>query len=235
MQRQLLQKFFSDEVQKENTEKYGENDLVDEIIQNAFEHTGSSSWGTLSGNEYLRLQLANTRKVDVRQILRRFNTSVSCNLTEDTRMKLNRRYGLKYPGRHHLRKSKILIAIDASGSVRTEDLTTAIELINSFVRSTETFYCYWDTACSDFFKTPKKLRDISLDHIGGGTTPDCILKKIEEEKECFDGIVVITDGCFVWDKPKTTSKIFMLLNSDQNIAPGWCRYSTTFTELLKLK
>lgn len=233
-QKELLNKFFSPSAMKENSEMYGENQILDEQVKQEFDRTPTSSWGNMKGDEILRLQMANVRKVDVRQILRRFNTSVTTTEDESTRMKINRRYGLAQPGRRYLEKSKILIAIDGSGSIGGKELEDACQLINSFVKASEVWYCTWDTTCSPFKQSRKELKECILEDIGGGTDPQCIIKRIQKEKVYFDGIVVITDCWFSWEQPKIGSKIFIIRNGNGEM-PAWCKYNTDMADLLKIR
>lgn len=85
----------------------------------------STQWGSVGGalKEYLEaLELYAPPQVDWRRALRLFNTSAERTYVKNTISRPSRRYGT-VPGVKIKRRTRLLVAIDTSGSVSGEDLT----------------------------------------------------------------------------------------------------------------
>lgn len=223
-EREALNQHFSPENADKSTEKWGENDLADAEITKRVNETDASSWGNMPGNLRERIQAANKRVIDPRKALKDFIASAYSNNMLDTRMKPSRRMPDligKVPGKRHTQEFKIGVFCDASGSMGAEDLKLCVDCINDFIRSGAIVeYGWWDTHCEKPHKQVRKMAD--SDALGGGgTDPQCILEMIKENKLKYDGIIVITDCGFYWEKPKEYKKVFIIRVPSACDAPEW--------------
>ncbi|NEO58880.1 MAG: hypothetical protein F6K54_41150, partial [Okeania sp. SIO3B5] len=117
----------------ENTNQWDRDELLsdrlDELVKMA---QANDSWGSIGGK--LREQiLANLHpKLDYRAVLRKFRTSILSQQRRLTRMKPNRRYGFAYMGSRRDFTTRLLFAIDVSGSMGTEELRQGFSVVNRF-------------------------------------------------------------------------------------------------------
>lgn len=226
----------SQQAAEKATEGWEENTLVDQEIQEITHHIAEqgSRWGNVSGGLLQAILAANTPKFDPRTVLRRFKANTVDKYTEDTRMRPDRRKGFDVPGKRHKFRSRILVATDCSGSMADEDVERACAIINKFVKHADVTYCFWDGVCGPFETQKRPMNEFKL--IGRGcTNPDCVLDAIKERKAKFDGIVVITDAYFSWERPEHQSnKIFIIHTKDHGEIPEWCKYSLSFEQIFSI-
>lgn len=230
-----LKKHFSPKQSEKNTEGWGENEMVDAQVSSEVNKRQLSSWSDVGDGMAKQIISANETHFDPRQVLRRFTTSVFSDVISFTRMRPNRRLpGMTgiIPGKRHAMKAKVLFAIDCSGSMAEDEISRACDVVNSSLKHAESWYCFWDCACSDF--TQKKSKTSDFDGLGGGgTNPDCVIRKLEAEKARFDGIVFITDCYFDWKEPDCKSKIFILHTKDAGNPPDWCKFHLGMDDIEK--
>lgn len=231
-----LGKHFSPKQSQKNAEAWGENDLIDSQVSNEVNKKSLSSWADVGDGMTKMILKANELQFDPRSVLKRFATSVFSDFISFTRMRPNRRLpGMTgiIPGKRHDMKAKVLFAIDCSGSMAEEEIERACGVVNSSLKHAEVHYCFWDCKCSDF--TQKRNKTSDFDGLGGGgTNPDCVIRKIEEEKAHFDGLVFITDCYFDWEQPKGKHKIFILHTKDAGTPPEWCKWHLGMDDIEKI-
>lgn len=225
----------SEEAAEKATEGWEENTLVDQEIQEITHHIAEngSRWGNVSGGLLQAILAANTPKFDPRTVLKRFKANTVDKYCEDTRMRPDRRKSFDVPGKRHKFRSRILIATDCSGSMADDDVEKACSIINKFVKHADVSYCFWDGVCGPFETQKRPMNEFKL--IGRGcTNPDVILEAIKERKAKFDGVVVITDCYFSWERPEHQSnKIFIIHTKDHGEVPEWVKYSLDFDQLFE--
>ena len=228
----------SQDAAEKATEGWEENTLVDQEIQEITHHIAenASQWGNISGGLLQAILAANTPKFDPKTVLKRFKANTVDKYTEDTRMRPDRRKGFDVPGKKHKFRSRILVAIDCSGSMDDKDVERGCAIVNKFVKHADVSYCFWDGVCGPFTEQKQKKSDFKL--IGRGcTNPDSIIDAIKERKAKFDGIVVFTDCGFDWQKPEHFYKKIFVISTPgcEQYIPEWCLYHLTTEQLFSIE
>ena len=206
------------------TEKWGENSLADSEITKRVNEADPTVWGNMPGDLREKIKAANVKVVDPRKALGKFIATAYSNKFTGTRMKPNRRCPEevgKIPGKRHEQEFKLGIFADASGSMSEYDLKLCMQTINQFVRTgAQVEYGWWDCTC----EKPKKILRPHTEADcfgGGGTDPQCILEMMHKNKLKYDGIIVLTDCGFCWEKPKEHRNIFIIRTPKAIEAPEW--------------
>lgn len=218
-----LKKHFTGNAEKQ-TEKWGENDIVNATIAQRVNSTDASGWGNMPGNFREKVLAANRQVVDPRVALRNFIGTAYSNNTTDSRMKNNRRLpelsGL-IPGKRHEQTFKIGMFADASGSMSADDIKLCIDTVNNFIKfEAEVHFAWWDCVCEVPSKHLKPMREATVTG-GGGTTPQCIIDMLHKNKLHYDGIIVMTDCYFTWNRPKEYKNVFIIRTPNAGEAPVW--------------
>lgn len=197
-----------------NSDMWGPNEILDSDIQALVDsHKGSSQqWGKYSGTAIGAVVAANTPKISPREWLRRFQTSVASYMTYMTRMKPNRRFDLEQQGRRRKNITKILFAIDSSGSMSDNDLAEGFAVVNSACRQSVIHYMLWDCSIQLIEKNFKNAKKEFKVKGRGGTNPQAVLDYAE--KNCYDGVVIYSDMYFDGNlrKPKSAKVLWMGTN-----------------------
>ena len=215
-------------------EKWGENDLVDEKIQQITNHIASdaSRWGNVSGMLKQMILEANAPKFDPTTVVKHFKQEIQSEQMESTRSKTNRRFGYVLPGWRHKMKSSILFAIDCSGSMSDDDVALGEAFVNKFIKHAKVSYCFWDGVCGEITDLKRKEKNFEL--VGRGcTNPDSVLERLEEEHLDFGGLVFFTDNGFNWHRPKNkwAHKIFIISTESACEPPDWVRYHLSMKDI----
>lgn len=196
------------------SEEWGENSDWDETIKGYVSDARKSSknWGKFTGSLQGTIEAASKSGINYRTMLANFAQTVRKEETYTSRMKYNRRYGLTSPGYRHKETSKVLFALDASGSMSDGDLSEGFAIVNHTCRHSELSYLIFDTEIKHVeknFKRPKKFHNV---YGRGGT---CVQAVIDyAEKANIDGLIIFTDGYLEKvTKPKHT-KVLWLLTQD---------------------
>jgi predicted metal-dependent peptidase len=185
-----------------SSQDWGDNDILDAEVENFVNNYKGSSkmWGKFSGDAMEQIVAANTPKISWKEVVRRFNTSVQTSMQVATRMKPNRRFDLDAPGRRRVYTTKILFAVDASGSMSNEDVAEGFAVINSVCRHAEVNYVLFDTEIKIIETKLKRAQKTFKIGGRGGTDPTPVLKYVDEHK--YDGLVVYSDMYFGSNLPK---------------------------------
>lgn len=182
----------------ENGERYSnlaglwdEDDFTSLEINSIIART--EQWGSLAGNLTMLLKNSLKAKINWRNILAGFRASIISSKRKLTRMKPNRRTGFDNMGSTLQYDSRLLVAVDVSGSVTLNDLQYFYGVINSAFK-----YGFQaiDTIQFDYgirqVQTLKKTsREVALTG-GGGTS---FQEPVDyAHKMNYDGLVILTDG-----------------------------------------
>ena len=185
-----------------NTPTSGYTDLWEEDQFQARQITdivkSSSSWGSLPGGLIELIKKAAEGKIDYRAVLRMFRASILSQKRRLTRMRPSRRFGFEQMGSRYDFTTRLLIAIDTSGSVGSEDLGRYLNVITSFFKYgiQQIDVLMFDAkvqgkplALTDAKKNIKELKVSGR----GGTDFQAPVDYAVEHPE-YDGLIIITDG-----------------------------------------
>lgn len=194
-----------------SNQDWGENEMFDSEMK-AFvdNYKGSSQyWGKHSGQFIGQIIAAHNPKISIREHLRRFGTSIQSSMQILTRMKPNRRFDLDALGKRRKDITKVLFAIDSSGSMSDEDLAEGFSVVNSCLKHATVHYLLWDTEIK-YVETKFKKAKESFKVAGrGGTCPEKVLEYAETHK--YDGVIIYSDMFFYDDlKQPRGTKVFWL-------------------------
>jgi len=208
------------ETGRENTQDWDRDELRNEQINEKIHMAeASNQWGTIPGDVQELIIATIIPKVDYRAILRHFRSSILSINRVLTRMKPSRRYGFLYMGSRRDFTTRLLFAVDVSGSVSTEDLERGFSVINRFFKyglQSIDVICF-DTEIKGKILSLKKARR-KINVTGrGGTNFKPVMEYIDEHRE-YDGLIVFTDGFApVPEKPKNRkTRIIWLFNTESN-------------------
>ncbi|NEQ96986.1 MAG: hypothetical protein F6K30_09710 [Cyanothece sp. SIO2G6] len=180
----------------ENTDQWDQDELLSDRLNELVKMAQANhSWGSIGGK--LREQiLANLHpKLDYRAVLRKFRTSILSQQRRLTRMKPNRRYGFAYMGSRRDFTTRLLFAIDVSGSMGTEELRQGFSVVNRFfnygVEAIDVIQ--FDTEITaDVMTFRRAQREVQLTG-RGGTNFGPVLAYLEDHRD-YDGLIIYTDG-----------------------------------------
>lgn len=215
----------------ENTEEWGRNQVVDQLIQEAFEHSKSTGWGSLTGDQISQIEIANRKKISITPIIASFAASVRTRKRFATRMRYNKRYGLVFPGYRLDRKSRILFAIDSSGSMSDEDINKGCAILHNFLKKCDIDVAFWDAKMIDPFKFKKNITKIEAPG-RGGTDPHCIGEYLDEHKKIhYDGVILFTDCIWNWKENNIHAPVFIISSEEKYRVPSFVKHHTTIQAL----
>lgn len=181
----------------ELSELWEEEPLSQEsIIETIRTLTTSNAWGSLPGNIVEMIKSTTISKVDYRRILSLFRSSVLSSNRHLTRMLPSRRYGFDCMGSKRDLICNLLVAVDASGSVSSPQVETALATINrTFKYGIESIdMIQFDTLVyrEKLQRLTKATRQMQI--VGrGGTSFQPVIDYYCEMKK-YDGLLLITDG-----------------------------------------
>ena len=161
--------------------------MIDGIIESC------KDWGTLAGNFAEQLKASAKAKINWRNVLSGFRASILSTHRKLTRMRPNRRTGFENMGSIRRFNTKLLVAVDVSGSISSMDLSYFFGVINSAFRYgfTAVDVIQFDAGIQVVQTLKKVMRDVTVLGRGGTSFQEPI--DYAHEKG-YDGLVILTDG-----------------------------------------
>jgi predicted metal-dependent peptidase len=158
----------------------------------------TTQWGSLPGNMVELIKKAAEGKIDYRGALRTFRSSILSQKRRLTRMRPSRRFGFEQMGSHYDFTTRLLIAIDTSGSVGSEELGRYFRIITTFFKygiQEIDVLMFDDEVQGDpiTFTEAKKNKQEFKVRGRGGTNFQAPIDYVKE-KNNYDGLIIITDG-----------------------------------------
>jgi predicted metal-dependent peptidase len=178
---------------------------VRNISEQAIKAQESKGWGDVPGNLAQQIIAANKAVVNWKREVRYFINQIIMMGSRPSRMKPNRRFGYLNPGHKKDYVSRILVAIDTSGSVSDQELQYFLQEINGMISHVKVDLLQFDhTIKGD--PVPFEKRASKLDIVGrGGTCVDPVLTLAD--KLNYDGLIIMTDGGFSIGVPKPKCRV----------------------------
>ena len=172
-------------------ELWDEDELTAQLINEVISTT--KSWGSLGGNFAEMLQASLKAKINWRNVFSGFRASIISSKRKLTRMRPNRRTGFENMGSVRRFDTKLLVAIDVSGSISSKNLTYFYGVINSaFKYGFESIdVIQFDHGVRAVHNLKKVIRDVAVLGRGGTSFQEPINYAHENG---YDGIVILTDG-----------------------------------------
>ena len=165
---------------------------ITDIIQS------STGWGSLSGDMVELIKKAAEGKIDYRGALRTFRSSILSQKRRLTRMRPSRRFGFEQMGSHYDFSTRLLIAIDTSGSVGSAELGRYFRIITTFFKYgiQEIDVLMFDDVVQGepitFTEAMKNKQEFKVEG-RGGTNFQAPIDYVKENPN-YDGLIIITDG-----------------------------------------
>lgn len=204
----------------ENTDQWDQDELLSDRLNDLVRTAqASDSWGSIGGKLREHI-LANLHpKLDYRAVLRKFRTSILSQQRRLTRMKPNRRYGFTYMGSRRDFSTRLLFAIDVSGSMGTEELRQGFSVINRFfnygVPAIDVIQ--FDTrVTADAMTLRRAKQEVQLTG-RGGTNFSPVMTYLDEHRD-YDGLIVYTDGYAPCPQPpqnRRTRILWLFVHEEQ--------------------
>lgn len=185
-----------DSAEKDYTALWEEDQFLSRQITDLVQ--SSTSWGMVPAGMVELIKKAAEGRIDFRGAIRMFRASILSQKRRLTRMRPSRRFGFEQMGSHYGFTTRLLIAIDTSGSVGSEELARYLRIISAFFKYgiEEVDVLMFDTQVQGnpiTIKDTKKHLD-SMRIVGrGGTNFQAPVNYVKDHPE-YDGLVIITDG-----------------------------------------
>ena len=158
----------------------------------------TTQWGSLPGGMVELIQKAAEGKIDYRNALRAFRSSILSQKRHLTRMYPSRRFGFGQMGSRYEFTTRLLVAIDTSGSVGSEELGRYYRVITTFFKYgiQEIDVLMFD---ADVQGEPVTLKEAqkgkqTFEVKGrGGTSFQAPVNYVANHPD-YDGLIIMTDG-----------------------------------------
>ena len=199
-----------------------ENDIAIEELNSLIKDyaaRGEKSWGSLGRHLKDQILASLTAKIDYRKVLRNFRASILSDKKHLTRFKPSRCFGFEYMESKREFTTKLLLAIDTSGSISNKDLNNFYGVINKFFKygiesiDVLNFDCELQGEPVNF-----KKRQTSFTISGrGGTNFQPVFDYAKNHPE-YDGVIILTDGYADHPKKKLGTKarfVWVLTSEDE--------------------
>ena len=166
--------------------------LITDLIQS------TTGWGSMPAGMIELIKKAAEGKIDFRSALRGFRASILSQKRRLTRMRPSRRFGFEQMGSHYDFTTHLLVAIDTSGSVGSEELGRYFRIITSFfkygIQEIDVLMFDWDVQGEPIKLGEAKKNKQEFKVQGrGGTNFQATIDYVKEHPD-YDGVIIITDG-----------------------------------------
>jgi predicted metal-dependent peptidase len=183
----------------QSPEQQAANQMAKERLKNAMKEAAKEAsqsakgWGSMSGEVKKDILKRLESKVDWRKVLRYFIKTSQRASRRSSVKRINKRYAYIHPGKKVLRQAKIAIAIDQSGSVCDEMLSSFFAELNSLAKLAEFTVVPFDTQVdpSKVYVWKKGKSQAAERVLCGGTDFDAPTKYVNDNS--FDGVIILTD------------------------------------------
>lgn len=195
--------------------------ICDSINQQIEKAQKTNQWGSISGNFQETITASMKIPMDYRRILSQLRANIISHKRKLTRMKPNRRYGFEFLGSKFEPKTKLLVAVDSSGSIGTDDLQHFFSIINRiFSYGVESIQVVvFDKEIKQKFELTKAAKKIEISG-RGGTDFQCAIDYYENHSE-YNGMILFTDGYAKVPVIKKHKQIVWIFTGKQEYENGY--------------
>lgn len=154
---------------------------------------GIKEWGSLAGDLAERVKASSRASIDWKKVLFGFRAQVLSQERRLTRMKPSRRTGFDNMGSVRQFTSKLLIALDVSGSISSEAISYFLGVVNSAFKYgiTEIEVIQFETSVTASQTLNHAIKDTIA--VGRGGTDFQAPVDYAASRD-FDGLIILTDG-----------------------------------------
>ena len=176
---------------QESVALWEEDEMMSFQINNVIEST--KDWGTMPGNLQQVLKASLKAKIDWRKILSGFRASILSSERKSTRMRPNRRSGFDALGSVRRFNTKLLVAVDVSGSITDKSVSDFYGVVNSAFRYgfEAVDVLQFDQGVRSVVSLTKAVRDFAVCGRGGTSFQEPI---DYAHANGYEGLVILTDG-----------------------------------------
>lgn len=181
-----------DEATEDLVKNWQQDDLmaaqINETIRNV------NTWGSLPGRLVEQIKASTKARVDYRKVLAGFRASILSEARRLTRMRPNRRAGFDAMGSRYNFTTSMIIGVDVSGSITTEDLENFYSTINRFFQYgiKHIDVVQFDTQLGEVQTISKASTNVKVEG-RGGTDFQPFIDFVAKHPE-YDGAIIYTDG-----------------------------------------
>ena len=157
----------------------------------------TTQWGSLPGGLIELIKESSTGRIDYRNALRGFRSTILSQKRRLTRMRPSRRFGFEQMGSRYDFTTRLLVAVDTSCSVGSEELGRYLRIINTFFKYgiEEIDVLMFDNNIQNdpvTLKNARKAKELQMKG-RGGTNFQAPVDFVAAHPE-YDGLIIITDG-----------------------------------------
>lgn len=157
----------------------------------------TTQWGSLPGGLIELIKESSTGHIDYRNALRGFRSTILSQKRRLTRMRPSRRFGFEQMGSRYDFTTRLLVAVDTSCSVGSEELGRYLRIINTFFKYgiEEIDVLMFDNSIQNYpvtLKNARKAKELQMKG-RGGTNFQAPVDFVAAHPE-YDGLIIITDG-----------------------------------------
>ena len=161
--------------------------MIDGIID------GCTSWGSLAGAFAEKLKASTKARINWRNVFSGFRASILSSKRKLTRMRPNRRTGYENMGSIRQFDTKLLVAVDVSGSISSESLSYFYGVINSAFRYGFEAIDVIQFDCG--VRLVHSLKKVMKEVLAVGRGGTSFQEPIEYAAvNGYDGLLILTDG-----------------------------------------
>lgn len=158
----------------------------------------TTQWGSLPGGMVELIQKAAEGKIDYRNALRAFRSSILSQKRHLTRMYPSRRFGFEQMGSRYEFTTRLLVAIDTSGSVGSEELGRYYRIITTFfkygIQEIDVLMFDFDVQGEPVTLKEAQKNKQTFEVKGRGGTDFQAPVNYVAEHPGYDGLIIMTDG-----------------------------------------
>lgn len=184
----------------ERTQFWKEDEFLSTNIDNLIQKISSNdSWGTLPGNAIDAIKKSIEPKFNYKALFQQFRSIIISSKYDKTRMRPNRRFGYTAMGTKRKNTTRLLVAVDTSGSISNDDLELALGFIKGFFKySVERLdmICFDTKIYKESLQAYTKPPKVTKIYGRGGTDFNDIFNYVQCDKDSdtYSGVIILTDG-----------------------------------------